>query len=205
VRAAPKRRTQTERREEAERRLLDAAIELVADGGVQGATFARVAELSGYSRGIITHYFVTKTAMLERLVADIQERFTATVPPDIEDLSGLESVLTVTQLYLDHLPGDPKTSRAFAVLWTDAATNAPELRTVIIERHRFARNLLAREVRRGIADGSIRADVDPAAFAAAHLVWLRAIAIEHLLDPRGFRLKTISPEILAGARARLAA
>jgi hypothetical protein len=36
-------------------------------------------------------------------------------------------------------------------------------------------------------------------------VWLRAIAIEHLLDPRGFRLKTISPEILASARARLAA
>jgi AcrR family transcriptional regulator len=201
----PQRRTQAERRQEAERRVLDAAIQLVAEGGVNGATFARVAEVSGYSRGIVTHYFATKTAMLERMVIEIQGRFTATLPPDIQAGSGLETLMTFTQHYLDGLSGHITTTRAFAVLWTDAATHAPELRPALIERHRFARDVLARAVRRGIRDGSIRADVDAKVFAAAHLVWLRGIAIEHLLDARGFRLKAVEPEILASVRARLAA
>jgi AcrR family transcriptional regulator len=199
----PKRRTQAERREEAERRVLDAAIQLVAEGGVNGVTFARVAEISGYSRGIVTHYFTTKTAMLERLVTEIQARFVATLPPETDTGSGLEALLTFTQHYLDSLSRDTTTTRAFAVLWTDAATSAPELRAAVIERNRIARNVLVRAVRRGVEDGSIRTDVDAAAFAAAHLVWLRAIAIEHLLDARGFKLKAVVPEVLASVRARL--
>jgi AcrR family transcriptional regulator len=51
------RRTQEERRVEAERRLLRAAAELVGEIGPARLTLANVGERAGYSRGLATHHF----------------------------------------------------------------------------------------------------------------------------------------------------
>ena len=72
---APVRRTQTERREEAERRLLDAALAIVARTGTVRLTLAEVGEAAGYSRGLPAHRFGSKAGLLRALVAHIHERF----------------------------------------------------------------------------------------------------------------------------------
>ena len=45
------RRTQEERRKQAEEALMNAAIELIAEQGVQQTSFAQIGERAGYSRG----------------------------------------------------------------------------------------------------------------------------------------------------------
>ena len=57
-----KRRTQEERREEAERRILEAATRIIGKTGVETFTLADVGEAAGYSRGLPAHYFKTKLA-----------------------------------------------------------------------------------------------------------------------------------------------
>jgi TetR/AcrR family acrAB operon transcriptional repressor len=52
--AGTRRRTQAERRAEAEQRLLEAAKQVISEHGVSAVTFAAVAAQAGYSRGIIT-------------------------------------------------------------------------------------------------------------------------------------------------------
>lgn len=47
--------------------MLNAAAELVIDEGVRSLTLARVGERAGYSRGLATHYFGSKQALLQRL------------------------------------------------------------------------------------------------------------------------------------------
>ena len=60
-------RRQQDRRNEAEQRLLDAAAELIGEIGPGAVTLANIGERAGYSRGLATHYFGSKGAMMRRL------------------------------------------------------------------------------------------------------------------------------------------
>jgi AcrR family transcriptional regulator len=71
----PRRRTQAERREQAERRLLDAALAVVARRGSVRMTLAEVGEAAGYSRGLPAHRFGSKAGLLRALAAHIGELF----------------------------------------------------------------------------------------------------------------------------------
>src|SRR5881398_3453227 len=76
------RRTQQQRRDQAETALLNAAAELAVEHGVRSLTLARVGERAGYSRGIVTHHFGGKQALVERLARATQTGFV----PGLEDV-----------------------------------------------------------------------------------------------------------------------
>ena len=63
------RRTQQQRRDQAETALLNAAAELAVEHGVRSLTLARVGERAGYSRGIVTHHFGSKQGLILSLFA----------------------------------------------------------------------------------------------------------------------------------------
>src|SRR5215469_2692749 len=71
----PARRSQAERRAEAEQGLLDAALRLFAKKGVESATLAEIGDAAGYSRGLANHHFGSKAALVERLAQRSRARF----------------------------------------------------------------------------------------------------------------------------------
>jgi len=71
----PARRTQEQRRAEAEHRLVAAAAELVGEIGPSRVTLASVGERAGYSRGLATHHFGSKGALMQRLVEAVTHQF----------------------------------------------------------------------------------------------------------------------------------
>ena len=70
-------RTQAERRDEAERRILEAATDIAAEGGFEAITLAEAGARAGYSRGLPSHYFRTKDDLLSALGVYIVETFLA--------------------------------------------------------------------------------------------------------------------------------
>ena len=62
------RRTQQQRREETERRLVDAATSLFAERGSRSVSLADVGRLAGYSSGIVSHHFGSKQRLLAAVV-----------------------------------------------------------------------------------------------------------------------------------------
>lgn len=58
------RRTQVERRDEAERRILEAAALIVAENGLEAITLAEAGERAGYSRGLPSHYFKDRKSVV---------------------------------------------------------------------------------------------------------------------------------------------
>src|SRR2546421_53515 len=76
------RRTQQQRRDQAETALLNAAAELAVEHGVRSLTLARVGERAGYSRGIVTHHFGSKQALLERRTRRGRSRDRRATPRD---------------------------------------------------------------------------------------------------------------------------
>jgi AcrR family transcriptional regulator len=68
------RRTQAERTEETRRRLLDAAVEVLAAKGYAGFRTADVATLAGVSRGAQTHHFPSKDELVVAVVDHVFQR-----------------------------------------------------------------------------------------------------------------------------------
>ena len=174
------RRTQKERRDQAEAALLAAAAELVVEQGVRSLTLARVSERAGYSRGLVTHHFGSKQALLERLARSTQTGFV----PGLDGLPpGLDRLLRLIDGYLGALGEVGVLNRAFLLLWAEAAT-ASELAPIFRERDEAFRADLREDVAAGIADGTIRPDLVPAEVAIAVVGQLRGVGLQRLLDPR---------------------
>jgi len=61
----PVRRTQEQRRTEAEQKLLQSAIELIAEQGGGPTSLAQIGDRAGFSRGIVNHHFGSRVASLD--------------------------------------------------------------------------------------------------------------------------------------------
>jgi AcrR family transcriptional regulator len=195
------RRTQRERREHAEAALLNAAAELVVEQGVRSLTLARVGERAGYSRGIVTHHFGAKRALLERLARTTQTGFVpglTSVPP------GLDRLLRLVDGYIGALGEAGVTHRAFLLLWAEAATT-PELAPVFRERDEAFRADLREDVTAGISDGDVRPDADPAEVAVAVVGQLRGIGLQRLLTPEAVNTDTLRHSVTEHWRRALRA
>lgn len=173
------RRTQQERRDQAEAALLTAAAELVVEEGVRSLTLARVGERAGYSRGIVTHHFGAKQNLVERLARATQAGF---VPGLGDAPPGLERLLRLIDGYIGELGRIGVFNQAFLVLWSEAVTQ-PDLAPIFRDRDDAFRAGLRDDVEAGIADGTIDASIDGAEVAIAVVGQLRGIALQRLLDP----------------------
>jgi AcrR family transcriptional regulator len=172
------RRTQQQRRDQAEAALLNAAAELVIEEGVHSLTLARTGERAGYSRGLVTHYFGSKQALLQRLAHATQSGFV----PGLEGVPpGLDRLLRLVDGYIGALGQLRMPNRAFLLLWAEAAT-ASDLAAIFRERDEAFRADLREDVAAGITDGTIRPDAAAEDVAVAVLAQLRGIGLQRLVD-----------------------
>ncbi|MDQ0790426.1 TetR/AcrR family transcriptional regulator [Streptomyces sp. B3I8] len=173
-------RTQKQRRDEAESALLEAAAELVAEQGLRGLTLARVGERAGYSRGLVTHYFGSKQALVERLARAAQSGFV----PGLADLPpGLDRLIRLIDGYLAQQAKHARPlNKAFLILWMEAATS-PDLAPLFRDRTEAFRADLREDLTAGIADGTIRPDLPVDETTAAIVAQLRGLALQSLVDP----------------------
>jgi AcrR family transcriptional regulator len=172
------RQTQQQRREQAETALLNAAAELVVEEGVHSLTLARVGERAGYSRGLVTHYFGTKQALLHRLARTTQGGFV----PGMDGLApGLDRLLRLIDGYIGALGEMRMPNRAFLLLWAEAAT-APDLARIFCERDQAFRAELREDITAGLAEGTVRPGTAADDVAVAVLGQLRGIGLQRLVD-----------------------
>jgi AcrR family transcriptional regulator len=180
------RRTQVQRRTEAEQALLDAAARLFARKGVEGASLADIGLEAGYSRGLVTHYFGSRAALVERLAARVQRQFVSELDP--QGL-GVETILALLDAYLDRLSEGAAAGRAFLVMWGSSFAEDAPLREVFVESdERFRRGVEA-FVRSGQDAGALRRDVDAAAFSVAFVALLRGIGAQFAIAPAAVDLE----------------
>ncbi len=192
----PARRTQEQRRAETEQRVVDAAMRLIAAHGSRSITLAEVGEAAGYSRGIVHHHFGSRERLLAAVMADAQ-RFA--VPPYAGD--GLEHLCEIVAAYLRNVADRSPSARAFLQLWSEAIAADPVLTPLFAAADASFRGYLADRVRVGIADGTVRADADPAAAAVYLLALLRGIGLQLIATPPPGDFAAIVAEARRATRA----
>ena len=183
VAARPIRRSQVERRDEAQRRLVDATMEIVAAEGVSAATFEAIGRQAGYSRGLVTQHFGSKQALIDEVVSTLQARQAAGVEhARLDELSGLDALLAYAVEYCRELETS-QPLRAYFMLLSGAVADRQEARTVFARSHELVRVILRGMIERGQAEGCIRRDVDAdsAALMAGSLLF--GLSMQALTDP----------------------
>ena len=166
------RRSQADRRAETRERVLDAATTLVAAHGSRAVSLAAVGAAAGYSRGIVNHHFGSKAQLLEELI-----KHTQTIDVSRESPTGLTRLTDFAESYLRGMHERSPRSEAFLKLWTESAGAEPSLKPLFAERDARFRETLIRHLHDGVADGSIRPDVDPQATAVVIIGLLRGTAL----------------------------
>jgi AcrR family transcriptional regulator len=182
-RRAPTHRTQAERRAASERRLLVATAELVVDRGLAGSSLAEIGARAGLSHALVTHLFGSKLGLVERLNDLVDEFYGEHIGAVAHDRRGVDVLAELGRLYLALVTGPDVLGRVHLVLWAEAIAGAADVRPSRIAWDRRFRDGITTVLRDGVADGSIRADLDPAAAAVLVVGLLRGVALQLLVDP----------------------
>lgn len=198
-----KRRTQVDRREAAEARLVEAAIELVALKGYDGFTLSGVGKRAGYSHGLPVHYFGLKENLLSIAASQIVKNFEKYRQLLDPDKRGLEKLIELAETYLKSYDKEPVRMRALHVT-VGAAITQPALREVVKELDDGSIKTLCQEIEFGRDAGNVRKDADARRGAEILLSVLRGTVALRLLDD-SIDLDRVSDELTRWMRAALAA
>jgi AcrR family transcriptional regulator len=197
---------QQERSRRSTNLLLDAAGQLIVEGGYERMTLAAVGERAGYSRGLVTARFGSKDRLLKALVERIVDGWShRNVLPRTVGKSGLEGVLILLDAIRAQAERDPRMLRVLYALMFEALGPNPDLRRHFVEFHRSMRADLVRILRRGQKDGSVRMDLVATDEAVLIVAVLRGIAYQWALDSDGFDPVAALANFVAATDMRLRA
>lgn len=160
----PARRTQAERRAESSRRLLAAAVELIGEQGWDRTTAAEIGERAGYSRAMVRDRYGSKEELLVALQREFEQRLIADPDPS---QNGLEQLLEGIARVRRMLDGEAAYLRALLTIAFEAAGPLEVMRPVMQQWVATLEAAVAAWLQAGQVDGSVRAEVVPAAEAEA--------------------------------------
>src|SRR5882762_6509973 len=145
-------RTPEVRRAEAEHRLIAAAADLVGELGPSKVTLANVGQRAGYSRGLATHHFGSKGALMQRLVEAVTHQFRDAM----FDRGGADDL--VAEL------------RTLIGLYFDVVTD------------REFREEIEKRIIVGVTAGQVPSTVHPHGLATVIVAMLRGVALQSRID-----------------------
>ena len=160
--------------------ILDAALDLFAEKGLDGISLSAVGEAVGVTREGMRHYFRSREELLLAVMAAADERIREfPVSPDSDTLlsriiASIDGKATVPGLIALH---------ATLVAGSVASGNA-STRAVFTERFENLRAELTRAVEREQARGEIRQDLPPRAVASLLIAASDGLSQQWMLDSR---------------------
>jgi len=175
--------TQAERTALAEEKMVNATIELLNSAGMAGATLIAIGERAGYSRGLASHHFGSKSGLFRKVLKHITSIWTEELERNLEGRSGLGAILAALDAHRDHMLDFPDHTRAMNILWSGSIDPASEFKPNVIEFHRLQREAAAAWIVAGQKSGEIRKDVDPGSFAEQFYASLIGLNYQWLVNP----------------------
>jgi AcrR family transcriptional regulator len=177
-----------ERREQ----LLEAVWRVLARDGLHGATIRAIANETGWSAGVLAHYFTDKEDILISALRLSHERIGARWE---EKLAGLHGLAALRELVLDNLPLDDERvlETKLELIYWDRAVASEAIRAAL--SHRGSPTLLQRLdklVAEAQAAGEISSDEESARVAERLLGLIDGLSLRALLEPKRFTRKRLA-------------
>ncbi|MFI9542741.1 TetR/AcrR family transcriptional regulator [Streptomyces sp. NPDC052016] len=189
---------------ERRRAMVDAAIELFARQGVRGTGVAAIAERVGATPSALIHHFGSKDGLVRAVLEEADRRA-------LERLSITQGAEPTLEEAFDWFIRDAEhtaaTERDLAALHTTLTAENLEpgsvLHTWFRDRGRALRAHLVSLFTRAAADGSARADLNPAILAAETAAFIEGAHLLWLLDPEQVDLASVHRSYFEGLASRI--
>lgn len=175
--------SQAERAAVSSRRLLDAAISLIAEKGFERTTAAEIGERAGYSREMVRARYGSKEALLETLLRDEYEPMFLGRPGSSD--TALGRLMDQWDYLATEAKEKPELLRALFVVCFETVGAIERLSPWVRGWMSHQRDAVAETLRAGQADASIRADLDPDQEAARILTYGLGLGFRWALEPEG--------------------
>ncbi|MFI5723233.1 TetR/AcrR family transcriptional regulator [Streptomyces cyaneofuscatus] len=173
---------------EARRRQIATAVhQLVAEGGLDAATMARVAQRAGFSVGLVQHYFPSKDALLlhtcRQVMSDINARVAERIAEGITARQPISAVAFASLREL--LPVDAARRGEYRVTrsFRGRALDSPDLAEVARTTAAELRGQLAQAVTNGKECGEVEADADAELAGTRIFALVEGLADQLYQDP----------------------
>ena len=182
--------------------MLDAAVRIVAERGLDYLTLAECGEAAGYSRGLASHYFGSKDALIAAIASHIVRDYVQRSRGGSRGRKGLEGFLNAIDFYIESGRNRRLELRAFNAVIGTGPTH-PELGAAIAKVNQESVDGLAAGLEACLKQGTVRADIDTRAQATTILAMIRGVMTLWLLDPEGINLDVVKAELLNNLRRSL--
>ena len=171
--------------------ILDSALVAFGQKGFYKATLADVASAAGITAAGLLHHFKTKEALLvellhQRDLVGLQGSTTGGEQPRGRDL--LQHLVDTMALNMTR----PVTTQMYAVLSTEAVTDAHPARQWFLDRYQRLRALIAAAIIDGASDGDIEAPADVDVTASAIIAVMDGLQIQWLYDPESVNMSEVT-------------
>ena len=175
------------------------AADLIATGGLAAATHRRIADASGCSTTVVSHYFTDKHDLVNATYKEVGDRVTSRLDAAVHSADRLPSVLEAL------LPLDEDRIRDWRLLFaflglaaTDAELTAEQLTRATTARIRIEQAIVAEQ-----DAGLLRSDIDAEATGRFLLAVVLGIGMQALFDPADWthdRIRATLNSALGGLR-----
>jgi AcrR family transcriptional regulator len=201
--APRRRRTQAERSEEAERRILEAAVSIIAERGLEDLTLNEAGTVAGFSKGLPIHYFGTKNILIVSVAKFVIRLYGADLQKNITDKQGLARLESFISNYLTYPVDNPRITRAYYSV-RYSSLNRPEIASLVKRLNAWAVGELSSIIVECLPDF----DGDAGAFARmqAQLTYSTILGVvgQWLVDADSVDLDRAKAQIFANIRTVLA-
>jgi len=162
---------------------VSAAAELVGEIGPARVTLANVGERAGYSRGLATHHFGSKGALMQRLVETVTSQFRDAVVEESQSDSPIDQLRQLIDFYFRVVSDLQPVNRARLVLWADAVAGpSGDVRPQMISADREFREEIEKRIQLAVSTGDVTTSVDARGLATVIVAMLRGVALQRVLD-----------------------
>ena len=198
--------TRAEKKAETRSRLLEAAAEVFAERGMQGASIDEVAERAGFTKGAFYASFESKEqlflAMLDDRFAKHLEEIDRVLASDEEPE---DQARAGAANFVDLLSSDPEWERLFFEFSAHASRNEA-FRAELVARRRELQERMAERYRRRAEELGVEPPVPMEEIARMTFAMADGIALQKLLDPDSVpddMYPTMLATFFAGVRAAI--
>lgn len=198
------RQTQAERREAAERAILEAAKLIVAEKGLEELSMNEIGEAAGYSRALPAHYFGSKSALIHALADHILAGYAERMRSGSTPSQGLEMLLDVIRFCIDDAIQNPESVRAYQTILINGLSR-PELKPLVDRMVQQSINDIAGLLTRAQELGEVRANADPYAEASIIIASMRGVMFQWLINPDHVSLSRVRDSLVTNVRTTLKA
>ena len=175
--------TQAERTAISDRAMLNAAIDLILEHGIEKTTLAGIGERAGYSRGLATYRFGSKSGLLDEVCKSVSRNWLDYLKEKVGQQTGIDAMCAALDSYFEFTSNNARDMQVLQILYGAAASPKAEFRQTSANIHQRQLDDVVAWINAGIQDGSIRSDADPKGIATQYIAYISGMTYLWLINP----------------------